>query len=256
MLRLAALLAGLIIAAPVVGQETVVTGLSTDNIALNATFDGSELFVFGAVRRDAPTPAGTAPLDIIVTIKGPPRPVTVRHKERVFGIWINTQSVHVRQAPSFYAIATTRPLPDILSETERLRYQIGMDQAVRRVSGNPNVMDTMPYTDALVRLRERSGTYQRLDDEISIAQETLFQTSIHMPANLVEGDYAAQFFLVRSKLVISSGGTTIRVQKTGIERWLYNLAHNQPLIYGLGSVALALLAGWLAAEGFRLARRR
>ena len=76
-----------------------------------------------------------------------------------------------------------------------------------------------------------------------------------MPANLVEGDYAAEFFLVRDLKVISSGGTTIRVEKTGIERWLYNLSHNQPLVYGLFSVALALAAGWLAAEAFRLAKR-
>ena len=36
----------------------MVTGVSTDNIALTANFDGSELFVFGAIRRDGPAPAG------------------------------------------------------------------------------------------------------------------------------------------------------------------------------------------------------
>ena len=76
-----------------------------------------------------------------------------------------------------------------------------------------------------------------------------------MPANLVEGDYAAEFFLVRDHAVISSGTTTIRVEKTGIERWLYNLSRNEPLLYGLMSVLLALAAGWLAADAFRLARR-
>ena len=69
-----------------------------------------------------------------------------------------------------------------------------------------------------------------------------------MPANLVEGDYAAQFFLVRDREVISSGGTIIRVEKTGIERWLYNLSRNRPLLYGLASVA--------ARARRRLARRR
>ena len=54
-----------------------------------------------------------------------------------------------------------------------------------------------------------------------------------MPANLVEGDYAAEFFLVRDREVVSSGATLIRVEKTGIERWLYNLSRNEPLLYGL-----------------------
>jgi len=252
-IRLAALL--LLLAAPLAAQETVVTGVSTDNIALNATFDGSELFVFGAIRRDAPPKPGAGSPDIVITIKGPPRPVRVRHKERRFGIWVNTDSVRVRQAPSFYAVATTGPLGELLSETERLRYQIGMDQAVRRVGGHATIADTRPFTDALIRIRESEGIYKQLDGKVAVAQDTLFQTRIDMPANLVEGDYAAEFFLVRDLKVISSGGTTIRVEKTGIERWLYNLSHNQPLVYGLFSVALALAAGWLAAEAFRLAKR-
>jgi hypothetical protein len=91
---------------------------------------------------------------------------------------------------------------------------------------------------------------------VAVAQETLFQTRIDMPANLVEGDYAAEFFLVRDREVISTGATTIRVEKTGLERWLYNMARNRPFLYGLMSVALALAAGWIAAESFRLAKRR
>ncbi len=161
----------------------------------------------------------------------------------------------MRQAPSFYAVATTRPLDDILSETERLRYGIGMDQAVRRVSGSTTVADTTPFTQALVRLREANGSYALLDEKVSVAEDTLFQTRIDMPANLVEGDYAAEFFLIRDRAVVSSAATIITVEKTGIERWLYNLSRQRPLAYGLMSVALALAAGWLAAAAFRLARR-
>ena len=115
MLRLALLLLGVLSTAPLAAQESVVTGVSTDNIALNATFDGSELFVFGAVRREAAPPEGAGPLDVIITIKGPPRSLRVRHKERRLGIWMNTDSLAVRQAPSFYAVATTRPLDEILT---------------------------------------------------------------------------------------------------------------------------------------------
>lgn len=240
---------------PAAGQETVVTGVSTDNISLNANFNGSELFVFGAVRRDAPPPTDMGPLEIIITVKGPPRTIKVRRKDRVFGIWVNNATLTVRSAPSFYAIASTRPVSELLGDTERLRYGIGMDQAVRRVGGNDSIADTTPFTDALIRIRERKGIYAELDDGVTVAEETLFQTRIDMPANLVEGDYAAEFFLVRDHQVLSSATTIIRVEKTGIERWLYNLSRNQPLVYGLLSVALALLAGWLANAAFRFGRR-
>ncbi|MFO1208464.1 MAG: TIGR02186 family protein [Amaricoccus sp.] len=253
MLRLAALLfLAFAPALPLAAQEAVIPGISTDSISLTTRYTGSQLFVFGAVWRTEPLPKGN-PLDIVITVKGPPKGVTVRRKERRFGIWVNAESVRVRQVPSFYAVATNRPLDAILGETERLRYGIGMDQAVRQVGGS--LEDAAPFTAALVRLREENGAFAQLDGQVAIAQETLFQTRVDMPANLVEGDYLAEFFLVRDGEVISSAHTTVRVEKTGIERWLYNLSRHDPLAYGLMSVALALAAGWLAAAAASLVRR-
>jgi uncharacterized protein (TIGR02186 family) len=253
MLRLLALLLCLVL--PAAADETVVTGLSTDKISLNANFDGSELFVFGAIRRDGPIPQDAGSLDIIITIKGPPRQVTVRRKSREFGIWVNTAGLTVRQAPSFYAIASTRPVSELIDETDRLRYGIGMDEAVRRVSGSDTIADTTPFTEAVIRLRMENGIYAELDEGVILSEDTLFQTRIDMPANLVEGDYAAQFFLVRKREVLSAAETTILVEKTGIERWIYNLSKQQPLAYGILAVLGAFAAGWVAAEAFRLARR-
>ena len=254
MLRLLALLF-LCLAVPALAEETVVTGISTDKIALNANFNGSELFVFGAIRRDGPIPPDAGPLDVVITIKGPPRQVTVRRKSRVLGIWVNTASLKVRQAPSFYAIASTRPVAELLDETDRLRYGIGMDEAVRRVAGSDTIEDSAPFTAAVIRLRTESGSYAELDRSVVLSEDTLFQTRIDMPSNLVEGDYAAQFFLVRQGKVLSTAETTILVEKTGIERWIYNLSRQQPLLYGVLAVLVAFAAGWLAAEAFRLAKR-
>ncbi len=235
--------------------QTVVTGISTENIALTANFTGSEVLVFGAIRRDAPIPVGEAPVDIVITLSGPPRTVIVRRKERRLGVWLNTEGVRVRQAPSYYAVASTRPLDEILTETERLRWQIGLDQAVRRVGGHPTLTDTSDFTRAMVRLRLEDGLF--VDDErgVTLAEETLFHARFRLPTNLVEGVYAAEYFLVRDRQIISNGATEIVVEKAGIERWLYNLSQQQPFAYGVLSVALALAAGWLAAAAFGLARR-
>jgi uncharacterized protein (TIGR02186 family) len=258
MLRRLLLLAALVAAgfgAPAAAQESVVTGLSTDNIAITATFDGSEIFVFGAIRREGPTPEAAGPLDIILTLKGPVEPLVVRRKERVLGIWVNTAAVRVSRAPSYYAIATTRPVDEILSETERLRWGIGVDQAVRRVGGHATITDTSPFAEAVVRIKADDGLYTDLERGVRLTEETLFQAHFAMPSNIVEGPYLAEFFLVRDRAVIYAGSTTVTVEKAGLERWIYNLAHQRPLAYGVLSIALALSAGWLAAVAFRLARR-
>ena len=81
-----------------------------------------------------------------------------------------------------------------------------------------------------------------------------FSTSVQLPANLTEGDYKTRFFLTRRGRVIDSHETVIAVQKVGLERFLFRLAHDQPLIYGLMSLAIAIAAGWGASAAFRFLR--
>lgn len=240
--------------APLAAQE-LVTGISTENIALTANFTGSEVLVFGAIRRDAPIPPGQSPVDVVITLTGPDRNVVVRRKDRRFGVWLNTEEIVVRRVPSYYAMAGTRPIAEILSETERLRYEIGLEQTVRRMGAHPDVTDAAPFAQALVRLRLEDGLFVDKLGGVDLAQQTLFQTRFRLPTNLVEGSYTTDFFLVRDKTVISSGAMTITVQKEGIERWLYNLSRQRPLLYGLMSVAIALFCGWAAAWAFAYARR-
>jgi hypothetical protein len=77
---------------------------------------------------------------------------------------------------------------------------------------------------------------------------------VALPANLTEGDYRVRIFLTRGGVVIDSLESTINVRKEGLERWLANLARQQPLIYGLMSLLIAVVAGWAASAGFRLLR--
>ena len=101
--------------------ETVVLGLSQNKVSITTNFDGSEILVFGAVKREKPIPEGS-PLEVIVTVSGPSEPVNVRRKEKRFGIWVNTDAVEVDHAPSFYAVATSGPLHEVLSDVEDLRH--------------------------------------------------------------------------------------------------------------------------------------
>jgi len=110
MLRLALLL---FLAALPLRAEEVVLGLSKDRVAITATFEGSDILIFGAVKREAPI--SDVPLDVVITVAGPSRPVTVRRKERRFGIWVNTDMVDLDAAPTFYAVATSGPLDEVLT---------------------------------------------------------------------------------------------------------------------------------------------
>lgn len=232
--------------------EEIVLGLSNDEVAITANFDGSEILIFGAVKRDAPIPVGSL-LGVVITVSGPLVPVTVRHKDRRYGIWLNTAAVDVDAAPSFYAVATTGPLGDVLSETEDLRNSISIPRAIRSVGAL--VENSADYTDALIRIRAGQNQYQVLEGAVDLEQQTLFRTQVALPANLIEGNYVTRIFLTRDGRVVDSYETSIVVQKVGVERWLFNLSKDLPLVYGLMSLAIAVVAGWLASAAFQVLRR-
>ncbi len=250
MIRLCLLL--LALALPARAAEEIVLGLSQDQVAITATFDGSEILIFGAIKRETPIPS-ESDLEVIIAVSGPKLPATVRFKERRFGIWMNTDAIEVDAAPSFYAVATTAPLTDILTATENLRHAISIPRAIRAV-GN-RIEGSGTYVAALIRIREEQKLYQMLESSIDLEEDTLFRTSVALPANLIEGNYTVRIFLTRNRQVIDSYETVIGVQKVGVERWLFNLSRQQPVIYGMLSLVIAIAAGWGVSAGFAALRR-
>ena len=246
------LLALLLLSLPVAAEE-VVLGLSQDEIAITTSFDGSEILIFGAVKREEPIPDGP-PLEVVVTVAGPSQPVMVRRKENRFGIWINTDAVEVDRAPSFYAVATSGLLRDVLSNTEDLRYRISVPRAIRSVGAPMTIEDAPSFTEALIRIRSKSDLYQLMENHVVVDDQTLFRGRIELPAALTEGAYQTRIFLTRDGEVISNYETVIDVRKVGLERWLYTLSREQPFFYGLMSLAIAIAAGWGASAAFSLLR--
>ncbi len=249
----AALALLLLAALPAAAQEEVVLGLSQDSVSISADFDGSEILVYGAVKRETPIPADP-PLEVVVTVSGPFVPLTVYRKERKLGIWVNADAVEVDLAPSFYAVATSGPFETVVSNVEDLRHEISVPRAIRSVGAPMEVEDSQAFTDAVIRIRGDSGLYQLLEGAVDVREETLFSTRIRLPANLTEGAYATRIFLSRGGAVIGQTQRVIDVRKVGLERWLYNLAHDRPAVYGLLALVIAVAAGWGASTAFRLIR--
>ncbi|NNJ69581.1 MAG: TIGR02186 family protein, partial [Boseongicola sp.] len=185
-------------------------------------------------------------------VQGPQAPITIRRKDKRFGIWVNNAAVEVDAAPSYYAVATSAPWEDVILDIEDLRHSISIDRAIRAVGLER--ADSSSFIEALVRIKESQDAYVSAYETVEVSEETLFKTSIQLPANLTEGDYKARFFLTRAGEVLDVHETSIDVRKVGLEQFLFNLSRQQPLIYGLMSLAIAIFAGWAASAFFRYIR--
>lgn len=234
--------------------EKIVAGLSQNRVAITANFDGSEILIYGAVKRETPTPTDST-LDMIITVEGPSVPLVIRRKEKVAGIWINGASVRIDSAPSFYTVATSGPLATILSDTDDLRNKITIRQVIRAVGISAEASNSIEFVEALQRIRLQNDSYRIAENSVQLVEETLFRTDVVLPANLTEGNYRVRMFLLRGGKVVDTQERLIGVRKAGLERFLFNLAHERPFLYGVISLMMAAVAGWAASAAFAFMRR-
>ena len=154
--------------------------------------------------------------------------------------------------PSYYAVASTRPLDEALSESQRRRLQIGARYLAMRTSGTTASEAVIAlYREALTRNKERERLFQELPGTVAFLDSTLFRATLHFPANAPVGRYSAEVYLIRDGQIVTAQSMPIFISKSGVERALFDFAKRRPASYGVLAVLLAALAGWLASVVFR-----
>jgi uncharacterized protein (TIGR02186 family) len=191
--------------------------------------------------------------DVAVVVQGPLGDQIVRRKTRVGVIWLNTDQMRFRNVPAFYAAAASRPLDEIARPTVLQRHGIGVEnlriRAATSQQGDPE--REAEFLAALVRNKQRQGLYAREVGEVSFLGRSLFRTRLAFPANVSPGSYQVQVFQLRNRGVTNAQSSPLGISKIGLEADLFDLAHRQSALYGLGSILLAGLAGWAGYAMFR-----
>lgn len=239
------------LAAPV-APESLEIGISTDEIAVQSNFAGADITIFGAIERVDPLLLSLGKYDVVVTLEGPEIETTVRKKQRVFGIWINRHSVEFEPVPTSYSISSTRPIQDISESSVLARHSIGSANLMLAPATitAPDV-DIDEYRQALRRLKRENGLYQRDYRGVQFVSSSLFKASVRLPANIPVGRHIVHAYLFKNDRFVAEKELTLHIAKTGAEEYINFVAHEQPLLYGIASVLLASVAGWLGSVVFR-----
>lgn len=239
----------LTLAAPLLmgqAKPELVPDVSQRNIEIAYSFTGVELLLFGAILY----PAGRAPgpddkpPEIVVVVKGPTESILVREKEKVAGIWVNADSMRYRSAPSFYAVASSRPVRQIVDDRTRAIFEIGLDslQLSPASSAVPEVQQR--FDRGLNDLRARTGLYYEAPDAVEITDGVLYRARLNIPARVPVGRFTAETFLIQDGRVVAAAVRPIDIRKSGFERFVAMSAERYSLTYGVIAVVLSVLFGW------------
>lgn len=188
-------------------------------------------------------------------IKGPSEPLLVREKAKVAGIWINHASERFRSVPSFYAVATSRPLKELVSPRTAAIYEIGIDNLLLSPANGASANEQARFEAGLIDMKRRSGLYAEHSGAVSVRDGVLYRATVPIPARVPVGNYTAETYLIRNGRIVAAATRQIAVGKSGFERFVATAALDYPLLYGLTAILLSLLLGWLAAMGFARLRR-
>jgi len=244
---LLALLAPLLIAAD---KPVLVPDISARQVQIRYSFNGAQLLLFGAVVY----PGGRPPdrqVDIAVVLRGPVQPILVREKEKIAGIWMNADSNRFRSAPSFYAVASSRPIGELMDERTAAIYELGLHNLQLSPGGGALPEKERRFEAGLLDLRSRQNLYSESPHGVEINGGVLYRAVITIPSQVPVGTYTAETFLIDRHKVIAAATRDIQINKSGFERTVALAARRNRVLYGLTCVLLSLGLGWAAAAAFR-----
>lgn len=232
--------------------EGIQIGLSTDNISITAGFSGADLTIFGSLENPDPLIARQGRYDVIVVLEGPGRPVVVRRKDRVLGVWINLESESFDNVPVSYSVATTRPLQDITEPTSYKQLSLGASNLYMQptdTGGDPTTIQE--FTAALRERKKATGLYSENVGGVQFLSQNLFRATVRLAPNVPVGTHKARAFLFKSGLFIKESSAQLEIRKSGFEQSIFRAAHNYSFLYGVFAICLAMVTGWLGRLVFR-----
>lgn len=231
-------------------EPKLVPDISARSIEIRYSFTGAQLLLFGAILY----PGGRVPrnpADVVVVLKGPVEPILVREKQKIAGVWMNADSNRFRSAPSFYAVASSAPVRDLVDERTAAIYELGLQDLQLSPGGGALPDKERRFEAGLLDLRKRQGLYAEHPRGVEISEGVLYRARISIPSQVPVGTYTAETFLVADGKVIAAATREIEIGKSGFERFVALAARRHAFLYGLASVVMSVTLGWGAAAVFR-----
>ena len=231
-------------------KPVLVPDISARKVEIRYSFTGAQLLLFGAIVYPGGKPPPRA-ADIVVVLRGPVQPILVREKQKIAGIWMNADSNRFRSAPSFYAVASSRPISELVDDRTAAIYEMGLHNLQLSPGGGALPEKERRFEAGLLDLRKRHGLYAENPRGVEISGGVLYRATITIPSQVPVGTYTAETFLIDRGRVLAAATKDIEIDKSGFERYVALAARRHEGLYGLAAVLLSLGLGWAAAAFFR-----
>jgi uncharacterized protein (TIGR02186 family) len=216
----------------------IISGISTNEIEIDTKFHGAKILLFGA-KGDAG--------NIVIAVRGPQKNFIVSKKEKLFGIWYNGQRVKFEDSYSYYSIFSTYQEAlsgDLISELELGQNNINFKTS-QETDKEIDAEKKQEFKLKLIEGLEKGNLYKNNNSKIDFLDETLFKVMLTFPKNISRGVYTVEIYLINDSNLISFQAIPIYVNQVGLSARILDFAYSESFLYGLLSVFVALVFGWI-----------
>jgi uncharacterized protein (TIGR02186 family) len=214
----------------------IISGISTNEINIDTDFRGADILLFGAKDDFG---------NIVIAVRGPKKNFLITRKEKSFGVWHNGKRVKIKDSYSYYSLFSnlrdSRVSEDLMSELE-----LGEKNISFNTSSDVDEKDKNDFQLQLIDSFEKNKLYLNSFNGVDFLDETLFKVVLKFPKNIARGVYNVEIYLLNDNNLTSFQTIPIYVNQVGISAKILDFAYNQAFLYGLLSITLALLVGWVA----------
>jgi uncharacterized protein (TIGR02186 family) len=217
-------------------EAPLVVAPQTSQVNITTDFVGTELKAIGAM---------DGPGDLIIKVMGPRQEATLSREIKFGPFWIGGDTVKMEDAPSLLFLYATAPIASILSPDEQQKYGLLLEGVPVRVEPQLQAHAGDDWRKAFFRVKERQGYYHEDDHAIRVFGNRLFIADMRLPGDLQIGTYSVETLLVKSGKVVGHTVGDFRVRLSGIERRVWNAAHDYPWLFGSLFTLAVMVLGFI-----------
>lgn len=165
-------------------------------------------------------------------------------KERFLGIWHNGSRVKFKNSYSFYSLFSDQDFDNKDAKHFLSELEIGKNN-LQFPTSEENRAKRDEFHLQLINRLEQNQLYSAENSKIDFLDETLFKANLFFPKNISRGVYTVEIYLINEGGLVSFQSIPIYVNQVGLSASILDFAYQRSFLYGLLSVLLALLVGWL-----------
>ena len=248
-------------ATPQVVSETAAR-VATRRVPISYSFSGHQVFLYGQL------PPGSN--GVFAVMEGPSMgEARLMKKGKVVFFWMGVRQYELAHAPGLYLVNLHCPLcngqgdcthaTDLEAINRALGSaadHIGPDAILAKTSlevlgGEPEDGEHAQVVEGFWKLQESHGIYGLRENAIRVAEDGVLYHVFDLPAEAPEGKYRILTHFLRDETLVAVARNDLFVRQSGIIAWLSRLAERHAMTYGGFTVAIALLAGFLAGSLFK-----